>query len=141
MKRHSNVMTIANRLVSQGMGRATAMIKAWVLVKMPLVETKVVGVTHGKRQQALHNLRQYSPESISIDLRRERDNKHDSNAIAVIATVESKGSYCMGYLPKVVSAFIAPLMDAGKHINSIYNNVRGGYSPLVCYGLAIKIII
>jgi len=50
---HSKVMTIANRLVKQGYNRANAMIKAWVLVRMPLVETKVAGVTYGKRQKAI----------------------------------------------------------------------------------------
>ena len=52
MKRtmHSKVMTIANRLVKQGYNRANAMVKAWVLVKLPNICTKVAGVTYGKRQ-------------------------------------------------------------------------------------------
>ena len=50
---HSKVMTIANKLVSQGYNRENAMIKAWVLIKLPLVETKVAGVTFGKRQEAI----------------------------------------------------------------------------------------
>ena len=71
MKRtaHSKVMTIANRLVKQGYNRANAMVKAWVLVKMPSVSTKVAGVTYGKRQKALEHLRHYRLENIRISLR------------------------------------------------------------------------
>jgi len=59
--KNSKVMTIANKLVAQGYNRANAMIKAWVLVKMPLVETKVAGVTFGNRQKAIEHLSRYSP--------------------------------------------------------------------------------
>jgi hypothetical protein len=99
---HSKVMTIANRLVKQGYNRANAMVKAWVLVKMPMVETKVAGVTYGNRQRAIEHLARYQPEQISITLIRERENAHDVNAVAVVATVEGKGSYTMGYLPRAL---------------------------------------
>ena len=136
---HSKVMTIANKLVTQGYNRANAMVKAWVLVKMPLVETKVAGVTYGKRQKAIEHLSRYRPEQISIQLVRERDNGHDSNAVAVYAAVEGKGSYCMGYLPKALAGFVAPLMDAGRAVNSAYKEIRGMYQPYMNYGLAITL--
>ncbi len=143
MKRtaHSKVMTIANRLVKQGYNRANAMVKAWVLVKMPSVLTKVSGVTYGKRQQAIEHLTHYCPENIRISLYRDRTNAYDSNAIAVIATVRGKGSYTMGYLPKALSAFIAPLMDAGKTIISRFTEVRGTGEPYMNYGLGIEVIV
>jgi len=136
---HSNVMTIANRLVTQGYNRANAMVKAWVLLKMPLVETKVAGVTYGKRQKAIEHLTRYQPEQISIRLVRKQNNEHDVNAVAVVATVAGKGSYVMGHLPRALAAFIAPLLDAGKEIHSVYKEVRGMYQPYMNYGLVVTL--
>jgi ADP-ribosylglycohydrolase len=134
-------MTIANRLVKQGYNRANAMVKAWVLVKLHSVSTKVSGVTYGKRQQAIEHLTHYHPENIRISLYRDRTNAYDNNAIAVIATVKGKGSYTMGYLPKALAAFIAPLMDKGKQIASRFTRVKGLYEPYMNYGLEIEVIV
>ena len=143
MKRtqHSKVMTIANRLVKQGYNRANAMVKAWVLVKLPNICTKVAGVTYGKRQQAIEHLTHYRPENIRISLYRDNANAYDRNAIAVIATVKGKGSYTMGYLPKALAAFIAPLMDAGRTITSRLAGIRGTNEPYLNYGLGIEVRI
>ena len=137
--KNSKVMTIANRLVKQGYNRSNAMIKAWALVKLETIETKVAGVTYGKRQKAIEHLSRYDSADISINLVRERENTADKNAVAVFATVKGKGSYCMGYLPKVLAAFIAPLMDAGKAITSVFKEVRGLYQPFMNYGLGIEV--
>ena len=136
---NSKVMSIANKLVAQGYNRANAMIKTWALVKMPQVITKAAGVTYGKRQKALEHLARYAPEQISIRLERERDNEFDRNAVAVIATVQGKGSYCMGYLPRALAAFVAPLMDAGKAVQGLFRRVRGLYEPFMNYGLEIEV--
>ena len=143
MKRtmHSKVMTIANRLVKQGYNRANAMVKAWVLVKLPNICTKVAGVTYCKRQQAIEHLTHYRPENIRISLYRDKANAYDRNAVAVIATVKGKGSYTMGYLPKALAAFIAPLMDAGRTITSCLASIRGTNEPYLNYGLGIEVII
>lgn len=143
MKRtmHSKVMTIANRLVKQGYSRANAMVKAWVLVKLPNICTKVAGVTYGKRQQAIEHLTHYRPENIRISLYRDKANAYDRNAVAVIATVKGKGSYTMGYLPKALAAFIAPLMDAGRTITSRLAGIRGTNEPYLNYGLGIEVRI
>ena len=143
MKRtmHSKVMTIANRLVKQGYNRANAMVKAWVLVKLPNICTKVAGVTYGKRQQAIEHLTHYRPENIRISLYRDKANAYDSNAVAVIATVRGKGSYTMGYLPKALAAFIAPLMDAGRTITSRLASIKGTNEPYLNYGLGIEVRI
>lgn len=138
---HSKVMTIANKLTAQGYNRANAMVKAWVLVKLPLVETKVVGVTFGRRQEAIEHLSRYSAEDIHIVLKRDRDNAYDRNAVAVIAVVSGKGSYLIGYLPRALAVFVAPLMDAGKEICSRYKEIRGLYQPYMNYGLAIEVKI
>ena len=136
----SKVMTIANRLVAQGWGRATAMIRAWAVVKLlPRLETKVAGVTYGNRQLALEHLTMYAPESITIHLEREADNEHDRNAVAVYATVEGKGSFCVGYLPRTLAAFVAPLLDAGKAVGAMFREVRGKYQPWMNYGLVVEV--
>jgi len=140
-QQHSKVMTIANRLVTQGYNRANAMMKAWVLVKLPLVETKVAGVTFGNRQKAIEHLSRYNPQEIRISLRRERENAYDVNAIAVYASVEGKGAYQMGYLPKALAAFIAPLMDTGKQVSALVQEVRGMYQPFMNYGLGIGVSV
>ena len=143
MKRtqHSKVMTIANKLVKQGYNRANAMVKAWVLVKLPNICTKVAGVTYGKRQQAIEHLTYYRPEHIRISLYRDKANAYDRNAVAVIATVKGKGSYTMGYLPKALAAFIAPLMDAGRTITSRLASIKGTNEPYLNYGLGIEVRI
>jgi hypothetical protein len=138
-EQNSKVMTIANRLVKQGYNRPNAMRKAWTLVKMDTVETKTAGVTFGNRQKAIEHLAQYRPQDIIISLRREGDNAHDVNAIAIEATVVGKGSYTMGYVPKALAQFLAPLMDAGKHIHSWFKEIRGMYAPYMNYGLAITL--
>lgn len=138
---NSKVMTIANRLVAEGYNRVNAMIKAWVLIKLPLVETKVSGTTYGKRQEAIEHLTRYEASRIRITLKRDKRNPADRNAVAVIATVIGKGSYCMGYLPKALAGFIAPLMDTGKTVYSAFKGVRGLYAPYMNYGLAICIKI
>ena len=136
----SKVMTIANRLVAQGWGRATAMIRAWALAKLPAIATKVAGVTFGNRQKALEHLSTYAPQAISIRLEREADNAADRNAVAVWAAVEGKGSYHMGYIPRALAAFIAPLLDAGKAVGSAYRGVTGGWDAYVNYGLALEVV-
>lgn len=141
MKQHSKVMTIANRLVSQGMGRPAAMVKAWILVRLPLVQTKVAGVTYGRRQEALEHLEQYPAEQISVRLQRDHNNPADRNAVAVVAVVRGKGGYIMGYLPRFVAALIAPLLDVGEEVRCGFKAVTGGFHPLVSRGLLIKISV
>ena len=137
----SKVMTIANKLVAKGWGRAAAMIRAWAVVKLlPRLETKVAGVTYGNRQEAIKHLARYAPQSITIRLEREQGNTYDHNAVAVYAAVEGKGSYHMGYIPRALAAFIAPLMDAGKAVGAMFREVRGGYKPWMNLGMVVEVI-
>lgn len=139
--KHSNVMTIANKLVKQGYNRANAMVKAWALIKMPQLLTSVAGVTYGKRQTAIEHLTRYNPQDIGFSLVRDHNNSFDSNAIGVIATVRNKGSYCMGYLPKALATFLAPLMDKGRTVKCLLREIKGLYQPYMNYGLGIEVII
>ena len=47
----------------------------------------------------------------------------------------------MGYLPKALAAFIAPLMDSGETILSRFTEVRGTREPYMNLGLGIEVII
>lgn len=138
---HSKVMTIANRLVKQGYNRANAMVKAWALVKLPNVLTKVAGVTYGKRQTAIEHLTHYRPQDVRISLYRDGHNAADKNAVAVIAAVRGKGAYTIGYLPKAFAAFIAPLMDTGREVKSRLTEIRGGQALYLNYGMRIEVMI
>ncbi len=136
---NSKVMTIANKLVKEGYIRANAMLKAWKLVKLKKVEIKAAGVTAGKRQEALKHLKNYKKEDIRLTLRRERDNPFDKNAVSIIVSVRYRGNYRVGYLPKALSVFIAPLIDAGKEVISIFKEVRGGQELYLNYGLSLQL--
>ena len=70
---------------------------------------------------------------------RDERNTYDKNAVTVVAPVGGKGAFCMGYLARSLSAFIAPLQDTGKAVNAVYKGVKGLYAPYVNYGLAIDI--
>ncbi len=139
--RHSKVMTIANRLVKQGYNRANAVSKAWALVKMPQLLTKVSGVTFGKRQTAIEHLTHYRPQDIRISLCRDKNNTADKNAVAVIESVRGKGAFVMGYIPKALAAFIAPLIDSGKSVYSTLRAIKDLYQPYMNYGLEIEVIV
>jgi hypothetical protein len=72
---------------------------------------------------------------VSVTLERNTENAHGGNAVAVIAAAEGKGAYTIGYLPRVLAAFVAPLMDAGKEVKARYKAVTGLFSPLAHRGL------
>lgn len=98
----SKVCIIANYLTKQGYNRSEAFKKAWQLIKTSEIDTNVVGVTAGRRQTALEHLTRYETELISIELQRDTANEYDSNAIRVITTVQAKGLYCVGFVPKTI---------------------------------------
>ena len=137
----SNVMTIANALVKQGVSRSAAMVRAWITVKLRTIQTRAAGVTYGNRQKLLERLARYSPEDITVQLRREQDNAHDKNAVQVVAAVKGKGSAVLGYLNKQLAAAVAPLMDKGAEIVSRFKAVTGGEERYLNYGLNIEIAV
>ena len=137
----SKVMTIANHLVKQGMTRSAAMVQAWITVKLRSIVTKAAGVTHGNRQMLLHRLSAYSPEQVSVELHRERENRFDSDAVKVVAAVSGKGKAALGYLNRQLAAVIAPLMDKGKSVVSTFRAVTGGESLHLTYGLSFELSV
>ena len=137
----SKVCTIANRLARQGTGRPEAFRRAWELAKAGTIETKVAGVTYGNRQKALEHLTKYDSGLISVNLERDSANEHDTNAVAVVVAVEGKGSYTVGYLPRMLAAAVAPLMDAQKAVGAAFREIRGKYHNWHNYGLAVSVSI
>ena len=137
-KIRAKVCRRANNLVKEGYSKAAAFVKAWVLVKLEQVKIRVSGVTYGQRQKALEHLKKYKAEDISIQLIHESNNKYDRNAVQVIATVKNKGSYCMGYLPRRLAMFIAPLLTCGDTGPAVYSKVAVKDVSLP-YGLEIAV--
>ena len=135
----SQVMTIANALVKQGVSRRAAMIRAWITVKLRAIQTKATGVTHGNRQKLIERLTRYSPKEITVQFRREKDNAHDKNAVQIVATVCGKGSAIIGYINRELVA-LAPLLDKGARITSRFKEVTGdryGYN----YGFNVELAV
>ena len=132
-------MTIANRLVKQGMIRSLATVKAWVIVKANALRTKVKGTS--RRQDTLEKLAGVNPADISVKLKREPRNVHDSNAVAVYAALRDNRVFFIGYLPKFVASVLAPLMDKDNEPNTKAFRVTGGFNPWVYYGAALDIAV
>lgn len=133
----SKVMTIANRLVKQGMSRRTAMLKAWVIAKASALRVKVKGTS--RRQSELEKLSAFKPSEISVQLKREPHNSFDGNAIAVYAASNDRRAFFIGYLPKAVASVVAPLFDKGEEPKTKAFNITGGFNPWVSYGAALAI--
>ncbi len=138
-KTRSKVMTIANRLVKQGLTRSLAMIKAWIIVKANALRTKVKGTS--RRQNVLEKLAGVNPADIFVKLKREPRNSHDSNAVAVYAALRDNKVFFIGYLPKAVAAVLAPLMDKDSEPSTKAFRVTGGFNPFVYYGAALAITV
>lgn len=138
-KTRSKVMTIANRLVKQGMTRSLATVKAWIIVKANALRTKVKGTS--RRQDALEKLAGVNPADISVKLKREPHNAHDSNAVAVYAALRDNRVFFIGYLPKAVAAVLAPLIDKQAEPSTKAFRVTGGFNPYVNYGAALAITV
>ena len=137
----SKVTTIANRLVGQGWNRREAMIKAWEIVKAREIDSKVSGISLPNRQRAAERLTRYAPESVRISLRRDKGNEYDNNAVAVMASVNGSNAYQMGYLPRGLAMYIAPLMDAGKAVAATFKQVTGKYQSWHNYGLNVNVSV
>ena len=138
-KTRSKVMTIANRLVKQGLTRSIATIKAWIIVKANALRTKVKGTS--RRQSALEKLAGVNPADISVKLKREPRNSHDNNAVAVYAALRDNRVFFIGYLSKAVANVLAPLMDKDSEPSTKAFRVTGGFNPWVNYGAALDIAV
>ena len=139
--KHQNVMIIANRVYGIIHNRRQAMLQAWVLVKLPKVETRAAGVTYGNRQKLLERLSAYPPEDVTLTLRREPDNLHDPNAILIVARVRGKGSAAVGYVPRGLARCLAPILDAGRAVQVLFQGIVGGNEEWLSRGLRFEVTI
>ena len=96
-------------------------------------EVAVVGVTFEGRQDILADL--CSKTKLTGQLKREADNRYDSNAVAV--EVEGKQ---IGYIPKALAAKLAAHMDAGESIGVVgVRIIEGSKDNRSVYGVRIDI--
>src|SRR5579875_52208 len=86
---------------------------AWVF------NTKVAGVSFEGRQDVLAGLRAGDP----LELVRDRDNRYDSNAIAV-----KRGALQIGFLNKELAERLAPRFDQGVRYRAEVTAITGGGS-------------
>lgn len=133
------VCRLANTLVKYGYSRSEAMRRAWAFVKLPDITVKVKGTASAKlRQKALEHLTRYDPADVSFKIAADSRNKADSNAVAVVAGVKSKGAFVIGYLPRELAADISPLLKSGIQMYTT-GAVTGGYAPFMNYGARVSI--
>ena len=119
----SKVMTLGNKLASR-MGRSTAFIQAWTIVKAGGLTLPVKGVTFGNRQEALKRLAAYDPSQIKAWLTPEPENPADPSAVAVMVMVQGgRGCYRLGYLPKEQTAIAVVFKTAS--IRVLDGDIRG----------------
>ncbi len=83
----------------------------------PRFHTKIAGVSFEGRQDVIAGLR----AGALLELRREPENPHDRNAIAV-----RYGNLQLGFLNKRLAAHIAPLIDAGARYGAHVASLTGG---------------
>ncbi len=130
----SQIARAANRFHKQGLTLSAAFRAAWKLAKGSGV-SRVAGVSLAQRQAVLEEVA-FLP-SCAVELHRERGNRYDGNAVAVVVSTGHERAR-LGYLPARVAAYIAPLLDAGETVRAGLAAVCGGYAGL-SYGARISL--
>ncbi|MHB1628034.1 MAG: HIRAN domain-containing protein [Bacilli bacterium] len=111
--RRRTVMLLAHSLrAAHSWPMSVALRWAWRIEKSDIA-ARVAGVRFGQRQTALEHLSRYAARDTFLSLRRESQNPHDRNAVAIIVTVAGRGSVRVGYLAAATARVVAPLMDRG----------------------------
>ncbi len=133
----SAICRAANRFRSEGYSRSTAFVLAWRLSKAT-AQISVAGTSFGNRQEILAELTAANPADVNVELRRERDNLIDRNAVVVVfcfgdTTVKA------GYIPTRAAALIAPLMDAGQTVAATLDRIVGGWLEGIHYGARLRL--
>lgn len=93
----------------------------------PRFHTKIAGVSFEGRQDIIAGLH----ADATLELRREPDNPHDPNAIAV-----HYGNLRLGFFNKKLAAHLAPLIDGGARYRAHVASLTGG--PPVASGAPAK---
>ncbi len=66
---------------------------------------------------------------VELELQREPQNVHDSNAVLVLGTVGQYESVPLGYLPRGVASKVGPQMDAGREFHVVYVGGAEDFAP------------
>lgn len=104
---------------------------------MPEVDAEVAGVQHsnpcGSRRWVI--ARKYCKPGVAVILRRQPENPHDKNAVAVCVEASQffgvfQSKKQIGFLKKRLAARLAPKIDAGESVTAI---VKTTYLPPTGY--------
>ena len=140
MYNRSVICKVANNLRKKGYTLSAAFRAAWRLAKSKAA-VKVAGVSKYNRQTALDHLRSYAAESVQITLQRESRNIYDSNAIAVLVSVNGSRTYKMGYIPAAAAAILSGVMDKVTEIRASLQAITGGFYADMMSGLRLNLSI
>ena len=140
MYNRSVICKVANNLRKQGYTLSAAFRAAWRLAKSNAA-VKVAGVSKYNRQAAIEHLRSYAAESVQITLQRENRNAYDSNAIAVLVSINGSRAYKMGYIPAAVAAILSGVMDKVTEIRASLQAITGGFYADMMSGLRLNLSI
>lgn len=77
---------------------------------------RLAGISYENRQNLLEKM----TGKEKIELKREKENKHDENAIAVYATIKNKKQK-IGYIPSVLTSKMAKIIDSGDKLHVKFN--------------------
>ena len=112
---------------------------------MGTFHTKVAGVTasnyNGISRQAY--IAKFCHPGTSVALKREPDNPHDPNAVAVFVTARAliffSGPVQIGYLGADLAPEIARHMDKGGLVTAVVSDVTGGAGKKRSLGVNLQI--
>ena len=140
MYNKSVICKVANNLRKKGYTLSAAFRAAWRLAKSKAA-VKVAGVSKYNRQTALDHLRNYAAECVQITLQRESRNTYDSNAIAVLVSVNGSQLYKMGYIPAAAAYLLSGVIDAITEIRASVQAITGGFYPDMYSGMRLNLSI
>ena len=98
-------------------------------------------MSKGNRQVAIDHLRSYAAECVQVTLQRESRNTYDSNAIAVLVSVNGSKAYKMGYIPAAVAAILSEVRDTVTEIRASLQAITGGFYEDMMSGLRLNLEI
>lgn len=124
------IFAVANRL-AKTMSRSEALKTAWALSKGQ--QAAVVGVTAGKRQQALEHLTRYAAADTDITVK--------GKDMAVYAGAQGSGCYMVGYLSHQAAAIVRLIQKVGQAVKICLQAVVGGFGEGIRYGLRLCITL
>jgi len=107
--------------------------------------SKVAGVT-AKNDNGISRqeyIQTYCKPNMNLILRREPDNPHDSNAVAVLIKAKAfiffSSEVQIGYLNSTVAKEISRHMDSGEYVNAVITEITGGGKGKKSFGVNILI--